>query len=62
MNEDELAALNNLVTALQAQADSQAALTQSIQQLATSNQEWVLYLKSRDPATSDTYLDGAPAP
>ncbi|WP_277962047.1 hypothetical protein [Pseudomonas sp. RIT-To-2] len=62
MNEDELAALNNLVAALQAQTTAQTALSQSIQQLAQSNHEWAQYLRSRDPATSDTYLDGAPAP
>ncbi len=62
MNEDELAALNNLIAALQAQTTAQAVLNQSITQLAVSNHEWVEYLKSRDPATSDTFLDGSPAP
>ncbi|MGY2200040.1 hypothetical protein [Pseudomonas gingeri] len=63
MNDEELAAINRLIAALQNQADQQVALNASIRLLAQSNQALVDYLKSREPDPSaPPYLDGSPAP
>ncbi|MGY2221865.1 hypothetical protein ACW9IK_04165 [Pseudomonas gingeri] len=61
MNDEELAAINRLIAALQNQADQQVALNASIRLLAQSNQALVDYLKSREPDPSaPPYLDGSP--
>ncbi|MFC3939658.1 hypothetical protein CCU68_18915 [Pseudomonas gingeri NCPPB 3146 = LMG 5327] len=63
MNDEELAAINRLIAALQNQADQQVALNASIRLLAQTNQALVDYLKSREPDPSaPPYLDGSPAP
>ncbi|KVV01761.1 MULTISPECIES: hypothetical protein [unclassified Pseudomonas] len=63
MNDEELAAINRLVSALQAQSDAQMALNTRLHDLAQSNQALVDYLKSREPdPTAPPYLDGSPAP
>ncbi|UVE46832.1 hypothetical protein KS461_05985 [Pseudomonas chlororaphis] len=63
MNDEELAAINRLVAALQAQSESQSALSVSIGSLAQSNQALVDLIKSREPdPNAPPYLDGSPAP
>jgi len=63
MSDEELAAINRLIAALQNQSDQQVALNTSIGLLAQSNQALVNYLKSREPDPSaPPYLDGSPAP
>ncbi|WP_277590503.1 hypothetical protein [Pseudomonas chlororaphis] len=63
MNDEELAAINRLVAALQAQSESQSALSASIGLLAQSNQALVDLIKSREPdPNAPPYLDGSPAP
>lgn len=63
MNDEDLAALNRLIGALQLQADSQAALNASIRVLAQSNQALVDLIKSREPdPNAPPYLDGTSAP
>ena len=63
MNDEELAAINRLVSALQAQADGQAALNVALRLLAESNQALVELIKSREPdPNAPPYLDGKPAP
>lgn len=63
MNDEELAAINRLVAALQAQADGQAALNVALRLLAESNQALVELIKSREPdPNAPPYLDGKPAP
>lgn len=62
MNDEELAAINRLVAALQAQADGQAALNVALRLLAESNQALVELIKSREPdPNAPPYLDGKPA-
>ncbi|MBV4486957.1 hypothetical protein HU727_015290 [Pseudomonas sp. SWRI153] len=63
MNDEDLAAINRLVAALQIQSDSQVALSASIRLLAQSNQALVDLIKSREPdPNAPPYLDGTPAP
>jgi len=63
MSDEELAAINRLIAALQNQSDQQVALNTSIGLLDQSNQALVDYLKSREPDPSaPPYLDGSPAP
>ncbi|MFJ4250653.1 hypothetical protein SAMN04488483_2799 [Pseudomonas helmanticensis] len=63
MNDEDLAAINQLVAALQIQSDSQTALSASIRLLAQSNQALVDLIKSREPdPNAPSYLDGTPAP
>ncbi|MBK5539374.1 hypothetical protein JFV28_16985 [Pseudomonas sp. TH05] len=63
MNDEELAAINRLVAALQTQADGQLALNAAIRLLAQSNQALVDLIKSREPdPNAPPYLDGTPAP
>lgn len=63
MNDEELAAINRLVAALQTQADGQSALNAAIRLLAQSNQALVDLIKSREPdPNAPPYLDGTPAP
>ncbi|MHA3735093.1 hypothetical protein ACXR0M_05380 [Pseudomonas sp. Eth.TT006] len=63
MNDEDLAALNRLIAALQVQTDSQTAFNASIRLLAQSNQALVDLIKSREPdPNAPPYLDGTPAP
>ncbi|AZC16663.1 MULTISPECIES: hypothetical protein [Pseudomonas] len=63
MNDEELAAINRLIAALQAQADGQSALNGAIRLLAQSNQALVDLIKSREPdPNAPPYLDGSPTP
>lgn len=63
MNDEDLAAINRLVAALQIQSDSQTAMSASIRLLAQSNQALVDLIKSREPdPNAPPYLDGTPAP
>lgn len=63
MNDEDLAAINRLIAALQAQTDGQAALNSAIRLLAQSNQALVDLIKSREPdPNAPPYLDGSLAP
>ncbi|MCO7576098.1 MULTISPECIES: hypothetical protein [Pseudomonas chlororaphis group] len=63
MNDEDLAAINRLIAALQAQTDVQTALNSAIRLLAQSNQALVDLIKSREPdPNAPPYLDGSPAP
>ncbi|MDP9501842.1 hypothetical protein Q7O60_02425 [Pseudomonas protegens] len=63
MNDEDLAAINRLIAALQAQTDGQTALNSAIRLLAQSNQALVDLIKSREPdPNAPPYLDGSPAP
>ncbi|KRP46402.1 hypothetical protein TU73_10570 [Pseudomonas libanensis] len=63
MNDEELAAINRLIAALQTQTDGQLALNAAIRLLAQSNQALVDLIKSREPDPNvPPYLDGKPAP
>ncbi len=63
MNDEDLAAINRLIVALQIQSDGQAALNSAIRLLAQSNQALVDLIKSREPdPNAPPYLDGSPAP
>ncbi|MFQ6350925.1 hypothetical protein ACQRBV_03195 [Pseudomonas sp. R11F] len=63
MNDEDLAAINRLIAALQTQTDGQVALNAALRLLAQSNQALVDLIKSRetDP-NAPPYLDGKPAP
>lgn len=63
MNDEELAAINRLIAALQTQTDGQTALNAALRILAQSNQALVNVIKSREPdPNAPPYLDGTPAP
>lgn len=63
MNDEDLAAINRLIGALQTQTDGQVALNAAIRLLAQSNQALVDLIKSREPdPNAPPYLDGTPAP
>lgn len=62
MNDEDLAAINRLIAALQTQTDGQVALNAAIRLLAQSNQALVDVIKSREPdPNAPPYLDGKPA-
>ncbi|SDN95934.1 hypothetical protein SAMN04490208_2044 [Pseudomonas poae] len=62
MNDEELAAINRLIAALQTQTDGQVALNAAIRLLAQSNQAMVDVIKNREPdPNAPPYLDGKPA-
>lgn len=63
MNDEELAALNRLIAALQVQTAGQTALNASIDLLAESSRALVELIKNREPdPNAPPYLDGTPAP
>ena len=63
MNDEDLAAINRLIAALQTHTDGQVALNAAIRLLAQSNQALVDLIKSREPdPNAPPYLDGTPAP